>query len=230
LAGRAIHFVLSREAAVCGRFAVPRDLVALIPTFHSKAVIELLEPGGPMSWCSTMRVGTRSCARAPSGARIVYVSARPRQRRKAFRRNWMRLIDEHWIAYPQFIAGSLTLFENLSSRRLGGPFRAVLWTSILPRADLGRRGAVLSRAGCGTGTFVLVVPGAAPVIRARTMRWVDSWRRRALLPHAECDGVRGSHECGRGRRCDAGGRRIKLASSRPLARRLTWRSSCARRA
>jgi UDP:flavonoid glycosyltransferase YjiC (YdhE family) len=30
---------------------------------------------------------------------------------------------------------------------------------ILPRADLGRRSAILSRAGCGAGTFVLVVPG-----------------------------------------------------------------------
>ena len=40
------------------------------------------------------------------GARIVFISARRRQRRKAFRLRWMRLLDEHWIAYPEFIAGS----------------------------------------------------------------------------------------------------------------------------
>jgi glycosyltransferase involved in cell wall biosynthesis len=70
----------------------------------------------------------------------------------------MRLIDEHWIAYPEFIAGSLTFVENLKLKLLGRPVVRYL-DVILPRADLGRRSAILSRAGCAAGPFVLVVPG-----------------------------------------------------------------------
>src|SRR5260370_37544742 len=92
------------------------------------------------------------------GARVVYISARPRQRRKAFRWQWMQLIDEHWIAYPEFSAGSLRFFERLKLKLVGRPVVRYL-DVILPRADLGRRRAILSRAGCGEGTFVLLVPG-----------------------------------------------------------------------
>jgi len=70
----------------------------------------------------------------------------------------MRLIDEHWIAYPEFSAGSLKLFEYLKLKLVGRPVVRYL-DVILPRADLARRRAILSRAGCGAGTFVLVVPG-----------------------------------------------------------------------
>jgi len=157
--GAAIHFVLSREAPYAADSPFPATLLPSSPTFHSKAVIELLEAWRPdvVVFDNAGRTAQLRAARR-SGARIVYVSARPRQRRKAFRRHWMRLIDEHWIAYPQFIAGSLTLFENLKLKLVGRPVVRYL-DVILPRADLGRRGAILSRAGCGTGTFVLVVPG-----------------------------------------------------------------------
>src|SRR5258708_22395320 len=70
----------------------------------------------------------------------------------------MRLIDEHWIAYPEFSAGSLRFFERLKLKLVGRPVVRYL-DVILPRADLGRRRAILSRAGCRAGTFVLLVPG-----------------------------------------------------------------------
>jgi glycosyltransferase involved in cell wall biosynthesis len=92
------------------------------------------------------------------GARIVYISARRRQRRKAFRLHWMRLIDEHWIAYPEFIAGGLGFVERLKLKIAGRPVVRYL-DVILSRGDSSERGAILSRAGCETGTFVLVVPG-----------------------------------------------------------------------
>ena len=155
----AIHFVLSREAPYAADAPFPATLLTSSPTFHSKAVIELLEKWRPdvVVFDNAGRTAQLRAARR-LGARVVYISARPRQRRKAFRWRWMWLIDEHWIAYPEFSAGSLKFFEKLKLKMVGRPVVRYL-DVILPRADLGRRRAVLSRTGCGTGTFVLVVPG-----------------------------------------------------------------------
>src|SRR6202021_1961742 len=90
------------------------------------------------------------------GARIVFISSRPRQRRKAFRWRWMRLIDEHWIAYPQFIAGRLGLFERLKLDLLHRPTVRYL-DVILSRTGPGD--SVMTRVGLKSGAYVLVVPG-----------------------------------------------------------------------
>ena len=155
----AIHFVLSREAPYAADAPFPATLLASSPTFHSKAVIELLEKWRPqvVVFDNAGRTAQLRAARR-LGARVVYISARSRQRRKAFRWQWMQLIDEHWIAYPEFSAGSLRFFEKLKLKLVGRPVVRYL-DVILPRADLGRRRAILSRAGCGAGTFLLVVPG-----------------------------------------------------------------------
>jgi len=155
----AIHFVLSREAPYAADAPFPATLLASSPTFHSKAVIELLEKWRPdvVVFDNAGRTAQLRAARR-LGARVVFISARPRQRRKAFRWQWMQLIDEHWIAYPEFSAGSLRFFEKLKLKLVGRPVVRYL-DVILPRADLGRRRAILSRAGCGAGTFVLAVPG-----------------------------------------------------------------------
>jgi len=92
------------------------------------------------------------------GARVVYISARRRQRRKAFRWHWLPLIDEHWIAYPEFIAGRMSVLERFKIKVAGRPTVRYL-DVIMSRADLGERGAILSRAGCEAGAFVLVIPG-----------------------------------------------------------------------
>ena len=91
------------------------------------------------------------------GARVVYISARRRQRRRAFRWQWMRLIDEHWIAYPEFIAGSLRYLEKLKLKWAGRP--SVRYLDVILSPPQEARGEVLSRAGCSAGTFVLMVPG-----------------------------------------------------------------------
>jgi UDP-N-acetylglucosamine:LPS N-acetylglucosamine transferase len=70
----------------------------------------------------------------------------------------MRLIDEHWIAYPEFIAGSLGFVEKLKLKLVGQPLVRYL-DVILSRAVPAQRGAILSRTNCAAGTFVLVVPG-----------------------------------------------------------------------
>jgi len=157
--GAAIHFILSREAPYAADAPFPASLLASSPTFHSAAVIDLLEKWRP-DVVIFDNAGRTAQLRAAQrlGARVVYISARPRQRRKAFRVHWMRLIDEHWIAYPEFIAGRLRPLERLKLKVMGRPVMRYL-DVILPRTDPARRDAILSRAGCGAGSFVLVVPG-----------------------------------------------------------------------
>ena len=155
----AIHFVLSREAAYAQSSPFPATLLPSSPTFHSAAVIELIEKWRPdvVIFDNAGRTAQLRAARR-SGARVVYISARRRQRRKAFQWHWMRLIDEHWIAYPEFIAGSLGILERLKLGLTGRPVVRYL-DVILSRALPGQREAILARAGCDAGTFVLVVPG-----------------------------------------------------------------------
>jgi hypothetical protein len=155
----AIHFVLSREAPYAAGAPFAHTLLASSPTFHSAAVVELLEAWRPdvVIFDNAGRSAQLRAARR-LGARVVYISARRRQRRKAFRWHWMRLIDEHWIAYPRFIAGSLGFLERLKLKMAGRP-RVRYLDVIMSRADPGHCGAVLARAGCDAGTFVLVVPG-----------------------------------------------------------------------
>jgi glycosyltransferase involved in cell wall biosynthesis len=157
--GAAIHFILSREAPYAADAPFPTTLVPSSPTFHSAAVIDLLEKWRP-DVVIFDNAGRTAQLRAAQrlGARIVYISARRRQRRKAFRLHWMRLIDEHWIAYPEFIAGRIGVIERLKLKIASRPVVRYL-DVILSQGDPRRLGAILSRAGCESGTFVLVVPG-----------------------------------------------------------------------
>jgi glycosyltransferase involved in cell wall biosynthesis len=157
--GADIRFVLSSAAPYAADVPFPATWVASSPTFHSAPVIELLEKWRPdiVVFDNAGRTAQLRAARR-LGARVVYISARRRQRRKAFRWLWMRLIDEHWIAYPEFIAGRVGFFESLKLKILGGPAVRFL-DVILARGDTGRQGAILARIGCEAGSFVLVVPG-----------------------------------------------------------------------
>jgi len=154
-----IRFVLSSAAPYAADVPFPATLVASSPTFHSAPVIELLEKWRPdiVVFDNAGRTAQLRAARR-LGARVVYISARTRQRRKAFRWRWMRLIDEHWIAYPEFIAGSVGFFESFKLKILGRPAVRFLDVILAP-GDAAKQGAVLSRTGCHAGGFVLVVPG-----------------------------------------------------------------------
>lgn len=148
--GAAVRFVLSREAPYAAAAPFPVTLVASSATFHSAAVIDLIRSWRPhiVIFDNAGRTAQLTAAHR-SGARVVYISARRRQRRKAFRLRWMRLIDEHWIAYPEFIAGGLTLSERLKHRLLRRP--TVRYLDVIFS-----RGTTMPP---GRGDFVLVIPG-----------------------------------------------------------------------
>jgi hypothetical protein len=118
----AVHFLLSRHAPYVARVPFPVTLLPSSATFHPAAVIELMR-----AWLPDVVIfdnaGRSAQLKAAHrlGARIVFISSRPRQRRRGFRLPWMRLIDEHWIAYPKLIAGGLRLVERAKLKLLGRP-------------------------------------------------------------------------------------------------------------
>jgi len=154
-----IRFLLSRQAPYASRSPFPATLLDSSPTFHSQAVIQLIETFRPQvvvfdnaGRTAQLRAGKRV------GASVVYISARSRQRRKAFRWRWMRLIDEHWIAYPQFVAGRLNALERFKLRWMGKPIVRYL-DVILSREGLSGQDSILERTGLSANSYVLVVPG-----------------------------------------------------------------------
>jgi hypothetical protein len=133
--------------------------VTLLPssaTFHTAAVIELMRSWLPdiVVFDNAGRSAQLEAARR-LGARIVFVSSRARQRRRAFRLAWMRMLDEHWIAYQKFIAGDLGAIERLKLKLLRRP-RVRYLDVILARAA---PGAVTPQPSLGAHAEVLVIPG-----------------------------------------------------------------------
>jgi hypothetical protein len=147
-----VHFVLSRHAPYVSRIAFPVTLLPSSATFHSAAVIELMRAWLPdvVIFDNAGRSRQLEAARR-LGARIVFISARRRQRRRAFRLRWMRLIDEHWIAYPKLIAGDLGFLEQTKLKVLHRPVVRYL-DVILARAPRGASSAAAA-------SEVLVIPG-----------------------------------------------------------------------
>ncbi len=162
--GASIRFILSREAAYAAQAPFPAELLASSPTLNSAAVIEIMNRWRPdiVIFDNSGRTGQLRAARR-IGARVVYVSSRGRQRSKAFRLGWMRLIDEHWIAYPEFIAGGLRFVERLKLRLLGRPVVRYL-DAILARGGAAAAGAPDRRgppppSGTAASPYLLMVPG-----------------------------------------------------------------------
>jgi spore coat polysaccharide biosynthesis predicted glycosyltransferase SpsG len=154
-----IHFAMSREAPYAADTPFPKTLLPSSPTFHSaemRTLIGNLRPTLVVFDNAGRTVQLRAATKA--GARVIFVSSRPRQRRKAFRLRWMRVLDEHWIAYPEFIAGSPSLYEQLKLRWLGRPAVRYL-DAILPAPDALLAAEVTAKLGVTSGNYVLVVPG-----------------------------------------------------------------------
>jgi glycosyltransferase involved in cell wall biosynthesis len=153
-----IQFVLSRAAPYAAGAPYPTTLLDSSPTFHTTAVQQLIEQWSPDVVIFDNAGRTRQLRAAKrSGARVVYISARRRQRRKAFRFGWMGMIDEHWIAYPLFIAGAPGLFERLKLALRGRP--TLRYLDVILDSRRSADDSLLARLGLIAEEFVLVVPG-----------------------------------------------------------------------
>jgi len=150
------HFVLHREAPYARNFHHPATLVPASPTLCTAEVKRVIAQFAPqvVIFDNAGRTGALRAARR-NGARVIYVSSRGRQRYKAFRLRWMRLLDEHWISYPAVIAGGATLLERLKLRLLGRPTLRFLDTVLAP-ADEPAAQTLIADFGMPD---VLIVPG-----------------------------------------------------------------------
>lgn len=168
-----VHFILSRAAPYAAGAPFPATLLPSSPTFHSAAVIDLIRSWRPhvVVFDNAGRTAQLKAAQR-EGARVVYISSRRRQRKKAFRLRWMRLIDEHWIAYPKIIAGELELLERWKLSVLGRPTVRYLDVimSTAPALPAPHGGDVLVIPGGGTGH-----PGA----EGATQAFLDAAQRLA---------------------------------------------------
>jgi len=154
-----VHFILSRAAPYAAEVPFEHTLLPSSPTFHTPDVVALIQSFRPtlVLFDNAGRTAQLRAAR-DAGAKIVYISARARQRRKAFRLTWMRLIDEHWIAYPAWSAGALGTLERAKLRLLRRPVVRFL-DVILPAHDAARSAELLDKFGFAPQGYALVVPG-----------------------------------------------------------------------
>jgi hypothetical protein len=188
--GAGIHFVVSSAAPYADSVPFPATLVPSSPTYHSREVADTIAGFRPTLTIFDNAGRTQQIEAARrAGSRIVYVSSRVRQRRKAFRLRWMRMLDEHWIAYPEFVAGPPGPIEGAKLRLLGRPVLRYL-DALLPPVDAERARGTLSRFGLQAGEYVLVVPGGgtahrgaenAPAIVAEAAARIASRGRPTLL-------------------------------------------------
>jgi ADP-heptose:LPS heptosyltransferase len=154
-----VHFIVSREAPYAADLPFPKTLIPASPTMHTAEVVDVIRAFRPTLVVFDNAGRTKQLqAAAKAGARVVYVSSRVRQRRKAFRPQWMRAMDEHWVAYPEFIAGAPGLLEKLLIRVMGRPKLRFL-DAFLPPSEPDRAEAALRQFGVREGDYVLVVPG-----------------------------------------------------------------------
>jgi UDP-N-acetylglucosamine 2-epimerase len=153
-----IHFALSRKAPYAATVPFAATLMDSSPTFHSRAVAQLIESFKPtvVVFDNAGRTAQLQAAKR-QGARIIFISARARGRRKAFRWRWMRLLDEHWIAYPEFIAGDLSWWERFKLKRLGRP--TVRYLDVILSPTLDEPTSLVADMGLKPGGYILIVPG-----------------------------------------------------------------------
>jgi hypothetical protein len=147
-----LHFVLSADAPYAAHCPFPATLLPGSATLHTPQVLSLLSSFQPdiVIFDNAGRTAQLRAARA-GGARVIYISSRRRQRAKAFRLRWMRLLSEHWIAYPRLIAGDLSWLERLKLKMLQRP-RVRFLDTVLPAPLTAGPLPELK-------DFILVVPG-----------------------------------------------------------------------
>jgi hypothetical protein len=106
------HFLLSREAPYASQCPFEHTLLPRSPTLSGEATTAaLLRVGARMVVFDNAGRSSHIQAAARSGAAVIYISSRTRQRAKAFRLRWMGRLAEHWIALPECRETRLTPYE-----------------------------------------------------------------------------------------------------------------------
>ena len=178
-----IEFVASRAAPYAGDLPFETVLTDRSPTFHVKEVNDLIRRRKPdiVVFDNAGRKAQMRCARE-NGASIVFISSRPRRRRKAFRPDRMGLINHHWIAQPEAAMAGLTAWEALKVR-LTGQLNPLFLGSIFHPSQEKRRADLRRKLGVASQPYLLFCHGggnlkggdrAAPEVFAQAAEEVAS--------------------------------------------------------
>jgi len=154
-----IRFLVSRSAVFRDSVDFPIIDCDASPTNSTPQVLAAIDAFRPhvMVFDNSGRTGQLRAAR-DAGARVVFSSRAPKLRWKAFRLKWMRLLDEHWIVFPDFVTGGLTRLERLKLRWFPGYTVRQLDTLFTPSEPAERR-AWLARQGLEPRQYVVFMPG-----------------------------------------------------------------------
>lgn len=158
-----IRFVVDRQAPYSDAVPFDTELLDGSPTRNTPAVCSLFERVRPeiVVFDNSGRTPQLQAAKR-YGARIVFVSRRRAKRMKAFRSSWMRLLDQHWLAFPPVIDGPLNWWEKLRLRRF--PHLEVIFLgAVFQESSPQRRKALRERLGIGGERYVLFSPGGGGV-------------------------------------------------------------------
>ena len=153
------HFLVSRNAVFREAVDFPVHDCDDSPTRSTPQVLATLAALRPrvVVFDNAGRTEQLRAARR-GGARLVFTSRSPRLRWKAFRVTWLRLLDEHWIVFPKFVTGGLSLVER-AKLWFAQDYRVrhldTLFTPSQPR----EREAWLAAQGLSEGQYTLFVPG-----------------------------------------------------------------------
>ncbi|HRX90099.1 MAG TPA: hypothetical protein P5528_11710 [Steroidobacteraceae bacterium] len=161
-----IRFMVSHEAPYAKSVPFRTQLLASSPTMQPRAVAAYLRDFRPhiVVFDNAGRTSQLKVAREV-GARVVYVSSRSRQRRRAFRWRWMRLVAEHWIAYPELLAGRITVWERCKLGISRGP-RVRYLDVLLPTSAGATDQTVFATHAVAAGQYVLITPGGGAAHRS----------------------------------------------------------------
>ncbi len=153
------HFLVSREAVFREAVDFPVHHCDDSPTRSTPQVLAVLRELQPsvVVFDNAGRTVQLRAAKA-AGARLVFSSRSPRLRWKAFRVTWLRLLDEHWIVFPKFVTGGLSLLERLKVKLSPNYVVRHLDTLFTP-SDHAERQAWLQRLGLTEGHFAVFMPG-----------------------------------------------------------------------
>jgi hypothetical protein len=163
-----IHFLVARNAVFREAVDFPIHDCDDSPTRSTPQVLEALRTLAPdvVVFDNAGRTEQLRAAKA-LGARLVFTSRSPRLRWKAFRVSWLRLLDEHWIVFPQFVTGGLSPLERLKLHLSPNYVVRHLDTLFTP-SGADERQRFLAAHGLRAGGYTAFVPGGRGEGRAAT--------------------------------------------------------------
>ena len=154
-----IHFLVARNAVFRETVDFPIHDCDDSPTRSTPQVLAALRALKPavVVFDNAGRTAQLRAAKA-LGARLVFTSRSPRLRWKAFRVSWLRLLDEHWIVFPQFVTGGLSPLERLKLHLSPNYVVRHLDTLFTP-SSVDERQRFLAAHGLRAGGYTAFVPG-----------------------------------------------------------------------